>query len=523
MTVITGTLGDDRLLGTAGDDTLISLSGNDTLIGRGGADTYQLDFQAMPLSPTRLFIINESNRGDGAIDTITGLGSLMMYHFGGVLDFTRFTRGGTNGDQLLATTASSPSWYNQVGYVSGDIRIVNQYNPATPHAQVEVLVAGGVTYNLLITDTGTAGNDIITGWNGFDTLIGGDGTDYISGGGRRDEIHGDGGNDTLFGDNGNDRIYGGLGEDRIFGDAHNDRIWGGDGFDTIDGGTGNDVLRGEDGDDSLIGGDGDDRLVGGRGTDTLDGSAGNDTLLGGNNRDIYSISTTVAQHDVVIDNGPPPSPTLPAYSNHERDVIEILGFASYEEAIHNISFTISGDDLVITYTNPAMAPGESGSITISGQFAGPRSEVELISFGPTGGILGYEGIQAHHISLLSGDDFTYSVHNYADWGGEDIVLGTAGDDEIYGGLANDILVGMGGADVFMFHDEEDNNAGHDIILDFDITDDLIDVSEIAGLGWGGLTVTQNSWGNAVISSAYFEIELAGVTAAEVTADIFVFA
>ncbi len=521
MTLITGTFGNDRLVGTAGDDTLVSLSGTDILLGRAGADIYQLDFQSMPLSPRRHFTINETNGGDTSVDTVTGLGNLMLYHYGGVQDFTSFTRVGTDGNHLIIETASSPSRYNHVGYTAGDIRITNQYNDTAPNAQIEILVAGGISYNLVHTNIGTVGADIMTGWSLADTLMGGDGNDYISGGGRRDTLHGEAGNDTIFGDAGNDLIYGGGGVDQIFGGAHNDRIWGGEGSDIIEGGTGRDTLRGENGDDRLLGGAGDDRLVGGNGTDILDGGAGDDTLIGGASRDIYSVTTTEVQHDTIIENGRAPSPTLPGASNHNRDVIEILGYASYEEASHNIGFEISGDDLIITYTHPTMAAVQSSSITIVGQFASAAQDIELISFGEAGGTAGYIGTAAHHIAMLSGDDFTYSIHANGDSGGEDIVLGTAGDDEIYGGIGDDILSGLGGADVFMFHDEDGNDAGHDIILDFDIADDLIDVTEIAGLTYADMTVSENAWGNAVISSAYFEIELAGISATDISADTFI--
>lgn len=527
MSIVTGTAGDDRLVGTAAADTLFSLSGNDTLIGKAGADTYALDFQSAPLSPTRHFIVNETSRGDASIDTITGLGGLMLYQLGGATEFTRITRGGPDGKHLLMTTASSPSWSNSVsshvGYASGEIRIINQYNTDRPNAQVEELVAGGIAYALLTTGAGTAGADIMTGWTATDTLRGGDGSDYISGGGGRDHLFGDAGDDTIFGGNGNDRIYGGSGLDRLFGNAHRDRLWGGDGDDTLDGGSGNDILRGGSGDDTVIGGSGNDRLLGGQGSYTLVGGAGNDTLEGGDGRDVYSFDTTIAQHDVIRENGDAPGATLSGWSNLDRDVVEVLGFSSYDEAIHHIGIDVSGDDLTVTFTNPAIASGDSSTITIAGQFADARKAVDLMSFGSAGGLAAYEGTQAHHIAQLSGDNFTYSVHSYSDWGGEDIVLGTAGDDEIYGGLANDILVGLGGADVFMYHNEEGNNPGQDIILDFNTADDLIDVTEVGTLGFANLTVSQNDWGNAVISSGFFDIELAGVTAAEVTADLFVFA
>ncbi|MCG6904944.1 MAG: hypothetical protein LJE68_19905 [Rhodobacter sp.] len=523
MPTLTGTLADDTLRGGAGDDTLIAGGGHDLLLGKGGADVYQLDFLSTPPGGAHFYTINETKGGDSSVDEIIGVGSLAAYQIGGVQEFTRISRAGPNGHNLFIDTAASPSWYNHVGYKDGTIKIVNQYNAVAPDAQIELLTAGGVQFALINTDTGTAGNDIITGWKFNDTLTGGDGNDYVSGGRGRDDILGGAGNDTLFGDNGNDTIHGGADQDRIFADNGSDRVWGDDGNDTIDGGAGNDILRGNRGEDLLIGGDGNDQLFGGRGIDTLDGGAGDDTLNGGRDRDVYRIDTAIAQHDTIIDDANAPSATLVPWSNFDRDVLELLNFSGYEEAIHNFGIQIAGDDLVFTYTNPAMAPGESGSVTVRNHFQSPGHALELVSFGPQGGLLGYQGTPSHHVSYLSGDNFTYSVHSYTDWGGEDIVLGTSGDDEIYGGLANDILFGAGGADSFMFQDEEDNNAGHDIILDFDLSDDLLNFTEIAGLSLAGVTISENIWGNAVISSSYFSIELDGIAAADVTEDIFVFA
>jgi Ca2+-binding RTX toxin-like protein len=102
------------------------------------------------------------------------------------------------------------------------------------------------------TLNGTAGNDLIRGYNGNDTINGSDGNDLIYGGA---------GTDTLNGQSGNDHLYGGVGDD------------------TLNGGTGNDFLNGEVGNDILNGGADDDILRGGLGNDTLTGGAGKDLFL----------------------------------------------------------------------------------------------------------------------------------------------------------------------------------------------------------------------------------------------------
>ena len=72
--------------------------------------------------------------------------------------------------------------------------------------------------------------------------------------------------------------------------AGDDAITGFDTDDTIDGGEGNDTIRAGKGDDTLSGGAGDDTLDGDWGLDTLRGGAGNDMLIGGRHTDTFVFS-----------------------------------------------------------------------------------------------------------------------------------------------------------------------------------------------------------------------------------------
>ncbi len=116
---------------------------------------------------------------------------------------------------------------------------------------------------------GLSGDDRIFGAYGNDTLLGEDGDDKILGGSGSDRMEGGTGDDSLNGDFGNDLLMGGDGSDALRGGNNSDTIFGGAGADWIDGGLGNDTLQGEAGDDFLVASNGADAVFGGDGFDTL--------------------------------------------------------------------------------------------------------------------------------------------------------------------------------------------------------------------------------------------------------------
>jgi Ca2+-binding RTX toxin-like protein len=222
-----------------------------------------------------------------------------------------------------------------------------------------------------------------------------------------------------------------------------------------------------------------------------------------------------ADSDTLLDKGKAPILNVGNFSSG-MDKIRLTGYASEADGIHSIDLQISGDDLLVTYENPDVTPGEVGQITVQDHFLSAKFAVDQLSFGPSASFATF------HIQNLRGDAFTYSVHGGIDIGGNDIVLGTAGNDQIYGGIGSDIMLGGAGADQFIYNDEEDNRGGTDIILDFDLTQDIIDFTEIKTLTRAGLTIADNAYGNAVISSIYSDIELKDITTAQITNAIFDF-
>lgn len=136
---------------------------------------------------------------------------------------------------------------------------------------------------------GFQGDDVIVGNGGEDEILGGGGEDMITGGADRDIIEGGADNDMLFGLGGNDTIEGGGGDDKIDAGEGNDIVRAGHGNDTVYGNTGTDLLRGEDGNDDVflwgeggtaIGGEGADDLIMVTGRGTLDGTEA--VIAGGN-------------------------------------------------------------------------------------------------------------------------------------------------------------------------------------------------------------------------------------------------
>lgn len=64
--------------------------------------------------------------------------------------------------------------------------------------------------------------------------------------------------------------------------------------------------------------------------------------------------------------------------------------------------------------------------------------------------------------------------------GDDVLNGGTGGDDLYGGLGNDQLIGGGGFDTFYFYraDSGDYFAGHDVVKDFQIGIDLINLENL---------------------------------------------
>jgi Ca2+-binding RTX toxin-like protein len=98
-------------------------------------------------------------------------------------------------------------------------------------------------------------------------------------------------------------------------------------------------------------------------------------------------------------------------------------------------------------------------------------------------VIGFAGADKLH--GWGGDDEIYGDE------GQDWIWGGDGADVIYGGRGNDKMWGGDDADRFVF----EKNGGRDVICDFDVAEDVIDLS---ALHFGGLSASRSSWGTATV-------------------------
>lgn len=240
------------------------------------------------------------------------------------------------------------------------------------------------------------------------------------------------GKEMLSGSFANDNIKANEGDDEVFGYYGDDVIQGGDGNDTIFGGSNQNPFYtkyesdyGNDGNDILSGGAGNDLLYGESGNDFLNGESGNDVLNGGLGNNTLAGgdgNDLLMNTNGVVDGGAGTDTLVADYSQMNNGAGVHVGFNN-----QNAIFSRLNGSTLVNYSNI--------------------------------------------------EQFNVTGTQYAD-----VLLGAAGGDTLTGGAAGDTLTGGAGADNFRFNS---SNEGVDLITDFSVVDDTIQVSA-AGFG-GGLT------------------------------------
>ncbi|NVJ69363.1 MAG: hypothetical protein HWE08_03340 [Alphaproteobacteria bacterium] len=374
-------------------------------------------------------------------------------------------------------------------------------------------------------------------------------------------IEGGAGNDFLMGQAGDDTINAGAGDDFTLGEGGNDIISGGDGMDFIDGGDGNDTLSGDAGDDVLYGWAGHDLMLGGSGVDAFDGGIGDDTMTGGAGQDHFQFDIGYNSsgadnwgHDVITD------------FNTAEDMLYVAVMAGDENAF---SVTDTADGALVSYDNNGsvstiLLPGVlAADLTIQTDFSDPNASIgqEIVGNASSELLIGSDlddtilgqggndtidaGAGEDYAAGGDGDDLIYGGDDfdvlsgdagndtlYGD-GGDDILYGWEGNDEMHGGtgvdafdggIGDDTMTGGAGQDHFQFdigyNSSGADNWGHDVITDFDPTEDMLYVAVLNGDA-NAFSITDTA-GGALISydndGSLSTILLQGVIAADVTVD-----
>ncbi|EEW26412.1 Hint domain-containing protein [Rhodobacter ferrooxidans] len=524
---------DDEVFAGDGNDTVFSGAGDDDVYGGNDQDVIHTG------------IGNDYAQGDTGDDTVYG----------------------DAGDDFLRGDAGSDSVYGGDGNDS---------------------VYGGLGTDQVF---GGDGNDYIYGGYGDDTVYGGAGNDTITGSGENDLVYGDDGDDFMQGSNGADTLIGGLGADTMLGEEDADSFYGGagdyvDGYETVTTGTDNDTLHVEgvasvswdpfnsengtitftaggtlafynienlfvdgvlttrpdgtvsgtagndlidtaylgdpdgdridnndaslvghapnddlvvagDGFDTVMAGLGDDTVYGGAGQDVLYGGEGDDSLLGGDNADLLF---TDAGNDSLLGEGGDDS--FQITDGFGTDVV--VGGETGETFGDVLNVSSMTGDVVLDLSAGNPASDEDGTLT-SGTDSLSFSQIEAIVLG----------------------------------GGNDVVIGSSGDDFVAVGWGADSIDGGAGNDTFEMEFDGDADVinfadgdGADTLLGFDAPIDNgdgtysgVDTLDVSGMtdalgnpvNVADVTVLDDGMGNAVLLFPGGEsLTLVGVTVAAVS-------
>ncbi|WP_299847549.1 calcium-binding protein [uncultured Roseovarius sp.] len=295
--------------------------------------------------------------------------------------------------------------------------------------------------------------------------------------------------DILYGSANADEIWGFDGQDKLRGFDGDDLLNGGADADTLGGGDGDDTLEGGAGDDLIKGGDGDDHFVTGAGSDTVDGGAGEDTL------DYASSDAGVriyARDGMAEEDG---SGNTDSFSNVENFV-----GSDYADTIVTDSTTSSvesggGDDFI------RFLGGDETDVD-----TGSGNDFVLAEFGSA------------NVELGAGNDrlLSYAAEVAVDGGADDdVIYGGTANDTIDGGQGNDTLSGGEGQDTFVYS----SDGGSDVILDFDTSEDLLDLTDL-NIAFDDIDVVSTDDGVELQVDGESIIELRSVAAVDVTDDLF---
>ncbi len=373
------------------------------------------------------------------------------------------------------------------------------------------LLFGGAGDDVL---TGGTGNDQVFGEAGNDRMIWnpGEGSDLNEGGDGNDTVEMNGGNGAenfTVTANGTrvrfDRIDPapffldiGSSENLVVNmNGGDDKFTAGNGLATlialtVDGGTGNDTITGGDGADRLIGGDGDDIINGGRGNDVVFMGAGNDTFVW-NPGDGSDTVEGQDGKDTMIFNGSNANENMTLSANGSRlrlfrDVGNVTMDVNGVEAVNvnalggadTITLNdLSGTDVTDLNLNLGDSTGQAGDGSADTVIVNATNGADVVAISADARGVALAGLSAQInifnsegandkliVNTLDGDDVVDAsgltaglIQLTANGGdGDDVLVGSPGNDTLNGGNGDDVLIGGLGNDLL------DGGPGNNIVL-----------------------------------------------------------
>jgi Ca2+-binding RTX toxin-like protein len=454
---ITGSQGADTLIGGDDNDSVIGGRGNDVALLGGGNDTFTW------------------NPGDGS-DIVEGQAGVDTLVFNGAnvnerIDVSangsrvRFTR-----DVANITMDLNSVEHIQLATFSGADNVTVNDLTGTGVSQVAVNLAasggGGDSQADDVIVNGTAAQDSISvASSGSSVVVNGLAAQTIVSGmdaGDTLTINGLGGDDVINAS--------GLNAGQI-----NLAINGGDGADTITGGAGADLVQGGRGNDVALLGGGADTFVWnpGDGSDIVEGQAGTDTLLfnGANINERIDISANGGRVRLTRDVA---NIAMDLNSMETIDVNALGGADTL--TVSDLTGTGVKNVNIDLASPPGSGAGDGQADTI---IINATSGDDVISVSSSGGVITVSGLAATVtitgaeaandrlvINGIGGDDVVDAsgllpggIQLTVDGGqGDDVLIGSPGNDTLLGGAGDDVLIGGGGSDNL------DGGSGNNVVI-----------------------------------------------------------
>jgi Ca2+-binding RTX toxin-like protein len=474
---VDGGTGNDTILGSNGADQLLGGDGNDFIDGQQGNDTSFLGagndvFQWDPGDGSDIV-----EGGDGT-DTMLFNGSNGTEEFEASAngERLRFTRNlgtivmDTNDVEVVDVNALGSTDKITVNDLSGtdvvevNVDLAGTLNGTTGDGQADTVIANA-----------TNGDDII------DVVGAGSSVSVLGLPARINVTNSEGALDSLVvkGLGGDDGIIAttlpsGVVKLTIDGGAGDDTILGSQGADTLVGGDGNDFIFGDNGNDLAEMGAGDDvfQWNPGDGNDTVEGQDGFDTML--------FFGSNIDERVNIVANGPRALFTRDiATVSMDLNGVESIDFRALGGADEIVVGDLTGTNVTqigLDLRGPnGGGDGAIDSVTVTG-----TNGADAIAISGNLGGVSIGGLQAHvnifspdadgsdrlTISGLGGDDVINAsgleagaVQLTINGGlGQDILIGSQGDDQFNGGDGNDTALMGAGDDTFTWNPGDDNDT-----------------------------------------------------------------
>jgi Ca2+-binding RTX toxin-like protein len=443
--IVAGGRGNDTALLGNDDDTFIwnPGDGSDTVEGQGGTDT--LEFNGANIGEN----IDVSANGSRVRFTrdianiVMDLNSVEKINFhalGGADHITVNDLTGTGVQQVAIDLQANGGG----GDAAADTVTVNATNAAD---DIAVTLAGAeILVNGLAAQTSIVGQEaandalVINGLGGADvinasTLPAGQIHLTIDGGDGDDTITGSAGADTLIGGNNNDTVTGGRGDDVALLGADDDTfIW--------NPGDGNDVVEGQGGFDTL-------QFNGANIAENIDISAN-----GGRVR----LTRDVA--NIVMDLNDVEKIALKTLGGADAITVNDLSGTDVTQVAIDLSASGGGGDgAADTVTDNGTANADTITILQSGQnilINGLAAQVTISGqeAGDTLVINGMGGDDVINASALAAGAIKLTINGGL---GDDVIIGSAGNDTVNGGDGDDVALLGDGDDTFIWNPGDDND------------------------------------------------------------------